>query len=171
MAIKENRKRSVQLHFRLTPDENALFQKQIQESGMTMSEYLIKLLINRVGLSAVNCHRKLSENGMKLDFVIGNHSIGYAKCSYDQEKNMVSIRSLYVIERWRGQGIEDQLLQEIEDYAVLKGASSIVSYPGPEPFCPGGWLPLNDEIALYKAHGYKQMRIVAGDILRMEKRL
>ena len=167
--MTENRRRNVQIHFRLTPEENVLFQRQIKRTGLTMTDYLRRLLIQRVGLSAVNCQRKVSERGLKLDFLIGGKSVGYAKCAYGQEENVVSIQSLYVVEAWRGNGIETQLLQEIEDFAVLKRASAIVSYPGPEPFCPGGWIPLDEEVRLYEENGFKQNGTISGVTPRMVK--
>ena len=48
---KANRKRCVQVKFRLTPEENAVLQKDVKDSGLSKNDYIIKTIINRVGLS------------------------------------------------------------------------------------------------------------------------
>lgn len=172
IIIKDgNRTRPVQLHFRLSEEENQLLQQEIAKSGLKRNEFFIRLLINRIGLSAVNCKRKISRNDMELQFTLGNKTVGYASCFHNESENLVQICSLYVIPAFRGYGIEDQLLDEVELYAKAKGASSLVGYCGPEPYCPGEWLTEDKAIALYQAHGYQETGRVCHVVPKMEKML
>ena len=54
---KVNRKRCIQVKFRLSPEELAVLDFDIQQSGLSKNDYLIKTLINRMGLSAITCER------------------------------------------------------------------------------------------------------------------
>ena len=40
-------------------------------------------------------------------------------------------------------------------YADLNGADSIIAYPGPEPYCPTEWKPMDVQTAWYEAQGFK----------------
>lgn len=168
---KENRKRDVQIHFRLTEDENAMFKKEVKKSGMTMNDYLIQVMVRRVGLSAVNCERILSDNDMELKFMVGDKCVGFASCFCWEEERRTQINSLFVIENFRNIGIEEQLFQEIEEFANMKHCKTISAYPGAEPYCPGGWLPLKDEKSLYEKNGYEQVGLVCNATPRMVKTL
>lgn len=152
---QENRRRSVQVKFRLTPEEFAVFQKDVTDSGLSKNDYLIRTLINRAGLSAVNCERRYCSNTVDIYFKIGGQRIGYASCLFFKNIQKVQISSFYVIKPLQNVGIEEKLLHEILDYATLCGASSIVAYPGPEPYCPTAWKPMDEQTEWYVAQGFQ----------------
>ena len=77
---KANRKRCVQVKFRLTPEENAVLQKDVKDSGLTKNDYIIKTIINRVGLSVLSCERRYCSNSVDIHFMLANKRIGYALC-------------------------------------------------------------------------------------------
>ena len=45
---KANRKRCVQVKFRLTPEENAVLQKDVRDSGLSKNDYIIKTIIQKI---------------------------------------------------------------------------------------------------------------------------
>lgn len=153
--IKENRTRSVQVKFRLTPEEKSALDHDVKRSGLTLNSYLIQTLINRVGLSAINCERKYSNGCVDISFKIGGQRIGYASCLFFENIQKVQVSGFYVIKPFQDMGIEEKLLEEIYDYAKMNGAESIVAYPGPEPYCPTAWKPMDVQTAWYAANGFK----------------
>ena len=168
---KVNRKRWVQVKFRLTPEESAVLEHDVKDSGLSKNEYLIKTLINRIGLSAINCERKYCGNSVDISFKIGGQRIGYASCLYFENIQKVQVSGFYVIKPYQDIGIEEKLLQEILDYADLNGAASIVAYPGAEPYCPTEWKPLDVQTAWYEAQGFKIDHMINGVIPCMVKDL
>ena len=79
---KANRKRSVQIKFRLTPEESAVLEQDIKKSKLSKNDYFIKTMINRIGLSAITCERKLYDNSIEVHFMLSNKRIGYANCLF-----------------------------------------------------------------------------------------
>ena len=77
---KANRKRCVQVKFRLTPEENAVLQKDVKDSGLSKNDYIIKTIINRVGLSVLSCERRYCSNSVDIHFMLANKRIGYFRC-------------------------------------------------------------------------------------------
>ena len=152
---KANRKRSVQLKFRLTPEESAVFERDVKKSGLTKNEYIIRTIINRVGLSVLSCERKYCGGSVDISIKLGQKRIGYASCLYFQNIRKVQISSFYVIKPFQDAGIEDMLLQEILDYGELNNAAGVIAYPGTEPYCPTEWKPLDVQRAWYEEHGFK----------------
>lgn len=161
---KENRKRCVQVKFRLTPEESAVLEHDIQDSGLSKNAYLIQTLINRIGLSAVSCERKYCSSSMEIFFRIGKQRIGYASCLFFENLQRVQVSGFYVVKPYQDMGIEEKLLHEIRDYADLNGAESIVAYPGAEPYCPTEWKPMDIQTAWYEAQGFHVDHMVNGVI-------
>lgn len=150
-----NRKRCVQVKFRLTPEENAVLQKDVKDSGLSKNDYIIKTIINRMGLSVLSCEKEYCSSSVDIHIMLANKRIGYASCvAYDSLKK-IQICGFYVIKPFQDLGIEEKLLQEIHDYAKLKQAAEIVAYPGAEPYCPTEWKPLDVQTEWYEKQGFK----------------
>ena len=168
---KENRSRSVQVKFWLTPSERSILDHDVKISGLTMSDYLIRTLINRVGLSAISCERKYCGDSVDLFFKIGTQQIGYASCLFFEDISTVQVSSFYVIKPFQDMGIEEKLLEEIYGYAKMNGAGSIVAYPGTEPYCPTAWKPMDIQTAWYESNGFKIDHMINGATPCMVKEL
>ena len=168
---KENRTRSVQVKFRLTPEEKSVLDQDVKNSGLTMSDYLIRTLINRIGVSAINCERKYCGGSVDISFKIGGQRIGYASCLFFQNIRKVQISGFYVVKSFQDMGIEEKLMEEIYEYADLNGAESIIAYPGPEPYCPTEWKPMDAQTAWYEAQGFQIDHMVNGVVPCMIKDL
>lgn len=132
-----------------------MLEQDIKKSGLSKNDYIVRLLINRIDQSAVTCERKYFSNGVDIHFKIGNRRIGYASCLYFQNINKIQISSLYVTKPFQDTGIEEELLQKIQEYAALKKAASIIAYPGAEPYCPTEWKSLEMQTQWYKDQGFK----------------
>lgn len=168
---KVNRKRCVQVKFRLTPEENAVLQKDVKDSGLSKNDYIIKTIINRVGLSILSCERKIYGNSIEINFMLVNKRIGYASCLFLKNIKKVQVSSFYVIKQFQDIGIEEKLLQEIEDFADMNQAESIIAYPGAEPYCPTEWKPIDTQTAWYKTNGFKIDHMINGATPCMIKQL
>lgn len=168
---KINRKRNIQVKFRLTPEENAVFQKDVQDSGLSKNDYLIKTVINRIGLSAISCERKYGNKSIEIKFMLANRIVGYASCLFFENIQKVQISSFYVIKPLQNIGIEEKLLQEILDFAKLNQASCIIAYPGSEPYCPTEWKPLAVQTEWYEHNGFKIDHYINGATPCMVKQL
>lgn len=153
--VKENRKRCIQVKIRLTPEENAVLQKDVSTSGLSKNDYIIKTLINRVGLSVLSCERKYCGNSVDIRFMLANKCVGYASCLFFGNIQKVQVSSFYVIKPFQDIGIEEKLLQEIQDYADLNAATCIIAYPGVEPYCPTEWKPIDVQTQWYESQGFK----------------
>lgn len=97
--------------------------------------------------------------------------VAFLRCKLQQNGKKVLIDSLFVEEKYRNMAFEDDLLQSAEQYAREKGASEIVVYPGPEPLCWSGQIPVSSEITFYKQHGYTHDHDVMGIIPCLKKTL
>lgn len=86
--------------------------------------------------------------------------IGYASCNLFGK--VLQIRSLFVINRFRGRGIGEVLLSKVLDYAREQAATRIVAYCGAEPFCEGGQIPIDQEQSWYEVHGFVHDHNVMG---------
>ena len=168
---KANRKRCVQVKFRLTPEENAVLQKDVKDSGLTKNDYIIKTIINRVGLSVLSCERKYCGNSVDIHFMLANKRIGYASCLLLRNIKKVQVSSFYVIKPFQDIGIEEKLLQEIEDFADMNQAESIVAYPGAEPYCPTEWKSIDIQTAWYETNGFAIAHMIYGTTPCMVKQL
>lgn len=168
---KVNRKRCMQVKFRLSPEELAVLDFDIQQSGMSRNDYLIQTLINRMGLSAISCERKYWGSTAEITFKIRNQRIGYASCLFFDDTDTVQISSFYVLKPFQDMGIEEKLLHEIHEYAELNHAARILAYPGPEPYCPTEWKPMDVQTAWYEAQGFQISHLINGVVPSMEKQL
>ena len=168
---KGNRKRWVQVKLCLTPEEKSVLDHDVRNSGLSQSEYLLQTLINKIDRSAISCERKYSNSCLDISFKIGKQRIGYASCLYFESTNTVQVSGFYVIKQFQDLGIEEKLLQEIAEYADINGAEKIVAYPGPEPYCPTEWKPLDVQTAWYKAQGFHLDHLVNNIIPCMIKPL
>jgi GNAT superfamily N-acetyltransferase len=168
---KANRKRCVQVKFRLTPEENAVLQKDVKDSGLSKNDYIIKTIINRVGLSVLSCERRYCSNSVDIHFMLANKRIGYASCLFFRNIKKVQVSSFYVIKPFQDIGIEEKLLQEILDYAELNQAEGIIAYPGAEPYCPTEWKPIDTQTAWYETNGFTIDHMVSGATPCMVKQL
>ena len=168
---KANRKRSVQIKFRLTPEESAVLERDIQKSQLSKNDYFIKTMINRIGLSAISCERKLCGNGIEIHFMLASKRIGYASCLFFRNIKKVQVSSFYVVKQFQDIGIEEKLLQEIEDFAYMNQAESVIAYPGSEPYCPTEWKPIDVQTAWYEENGFHVDHLVSGATPCMMKKL
>lgn len=168
---KVKRTRNIQVTLRLTPKEKSILDQDIKKSRMSMNEYLIHTLINKVGLSALNCERRYCGSCLELSFKIANQRIGYASCLYFENQKQLQISGFYVIKPFQDIGIEEKLMDEIHDYAALNRAQSIVAYPGPEPYCPTQWKAMDAQTAWYEAQGFHIDYMVNGVVPCMIKDL
>ena len=159
---KANRKRSVQIKFRLTPEESAVLEQDIKKSKLSKNDYFIKTMINRIGLSAITCERKLYDNSIEVHFMLSNKRIGYANCLFFKNIKKVQISSFYVLKQFQDIGIEEQLLQEIVLFAETHQAESIIAYPGAEPFCPTEWKPIDVQTTWYQKNGFDVDHMIYG---------
>lgn len=170
-TVKENRRRSVQVKFRLTPFENAVFERDVINSGLSKNDYLIKTLINRVGLSAISCERKYFPSGVDISLTMGNQRIGYVSCLFFKNLKIVQLSSFYVVKPFQDIGVEEKLLAEIWEFADLNDAAQIVAYPGAEPYCPTEWKSLEMQIKWYQDQGFIVDHKVNGTTPCMVKKL
>lgn len=152
---KVNRKRCVQVKLRLTPSERAVLEHDIKKSGLTQNDYLIQKLINRVGISAISCERIYCGSSVVISLKLGDQVVGYASCLYFDNLKKVQVSGFYVIKPFQDIGIEENLLQEILDYAALKEAKSVIAYPGTEPYCPTEWKPIDVQKKWYESQGFE----------------
>ena len=159
---KVNRKRCIQVKFRLSPEELAVLDFDIQQSGLSRNDYLIQTLINRMGLSAISCERKYWGSSAEITFKICNQRIGYASCLFFADTDTVQISSFYVLKPFQDMGIEEKLLHEINRYAEMNHAAKILAYPGPEPYCPTEWKPMDVQKAWYEDRGFSHHHNVMG---------
>ncbi len=74
--------------------------------------------------------------------------------------DIVQIRDLFALEKYRGIGIEAELLDKVVSYATKRKAGKIVAYCGAEPFCPDGQIPLEQEMAFYQENVFRHVRDV-----------
>ena len=168
---KATRTRGVQVQFRLTPEENAVLQKDVKDSGLSKNDYIIKTIINRVGLSVLSCERRYCSNSVDIHFMLANKRIGYASCLFFRNIKKVQVSSFYVIKPFQDIGIEEKLLQEIEDFADMNQAESIVAYPGAEPYCPTEWKSIDTQTAWYETNGFAIDHMIYGTTPCMVKQL
>lgn len=168
---KARRFRSVQEKFRLTPEESAILKKDVEASGMSRNEYIIKTLINRSGLSALSCERKICGNSVEISFKLADKPIGYASCLYFENLNKVQISSFFVVKPFWDFGIEEKLFEEILYFAKLRNATEIIAYAGAEPHCPTGWKSIETQVKWYENLGFRVDHIVSGSTPCMIKAL
>ena len=160
--LKEKRRRWVQVKLRLTPEEKSALEMDAKRSGLSKNEYMIRTLINRVGTSAITCERTYCGGSVDIHLKVGNQRIGYASCLFFKPQKEVQISSFYVIKPFQNFGIEEQLIQEIYDYAELKQADSIVVFPGAEPYCPTEWKLMDVQVAWYEQQGFEVDHYING---------
>ena len=98
-----------------------------------------------------------------------NKIVAHADCSLID--GTVEIKSLYVLQKFRKSGLNDVLLSQILEYAADNAAHKIVAYCGPEPYCPDGQVPLDEEIHWYSEHGFLNDHNVLGVVPCMIKTL
>ena len=168
---KVNRKRSVQVKLRLTPEESAILERDVKNSGLSKNEFLITTLINRVGISAISCERTYCGGSVDISLKLGDQVIGYASCLYFDDLQKAQLSGFYVIKPFQDIGIEEKLLQEVLDYAALKEATSIIAYPGAEPYCPTEWKPMDVQRKWYESQGFKVDHMVCNATPCMVKAL
>lgn len=168
---KTNRKRWVQVKLRLTPEESEVLEYDVKESGLAKNNYLINTLINRSGLSAINCERKYWGNSVDISFLVGGQRIGYASCLFFEDQGQIQVSSFYVVKPFQDMGIEEKLLQEILNYADLNHAATVIAYPGSEPYCPTEWKTMDVQREWYESKGFVVDHMVNGVIPCMIKGL
>lgn len=168
---KANRKRSVQIKFRLTPEESAMLERDIKNSQLSKNDYFIRTLINRIGLSAISCERKIFGNGIEFHFKLADKRIGYASCLFYPNIRKVQVNSFYVVKQFQDMGIEEKLLQEIIDFADMNQAECVIAYPGAEPYCPTEWKPIEVQTAWYEENGFIVDHMIYGATPCMMKKL
>ena len=101
-----------------------------------------------------------SQNFYEVQIRRGRKVIAHTSCHFSNDE--IQIRDLYVLKKFRGNGLGEVLLAKIFDYATEKQAARITAYCGAEPFCADGQIPLEEEIAWYQDHGFNRHHDVMG---------
>lgn len=80
-------------------------------------------------------------------------TVAHVGCSaYD---GIVQIKDLFVREKHRGKGLDDVLMEQVQEFAHKKYAKQIRVYcGGPEPFCEDKSIPVEEEMKWYQSHGF-----------------
>lgn len=150
----ENRKRNMQVKFRLTPEENDLLRDEIRDSGMTINDYIIQALITKTPFPILSWEKVYCGNGMELKCLVGKRIVGYAKCSYFKELEEVRIYSLFVEKAYRNTEVMDKLFTAVTSFAKEQKAESLKVICGCEPFSRTGQMALDAEMTWYKKRGF-----------------
>ena len=101
-----------------------------------------------------------SRNTYELQIRSGRKIVAHASCIFANCD--IQIRDLYVLKKYRGNGLGELLLSGVLDYAAEQKAQRIIAYCGAEPFCEGGQLPMEQEVAWYEDHGFIVDHLVMG---------
>ena len=158
----ENRKRNVQVKFRLTQEESDALSKVISNSGMTRNDYIIQTLIKKVTMPMLKMVKKYYGNSVELNCKLGNQVMAYCRCSYYESLDQVEIHSLFVSKSYRSSELMKNLLDEVIAFAKEKEACSIKAICGCEPMSKSGQLSLEEEISFYEENGFvRQIGVVA----------
>lgn len=91
-------------------------------------------------------------DSLELDIKNRNKVVAHADCSLIE--NVIQIKSLYVLKKFRNKGLDEILINRILEYAAENNAAQIRIYCGPEPFCEDGQIPLEQEKSWYRSHGF-----------------
>ena len=110
-----------------------------------------------------------TKNTLEIKIQHSNKVVGHTSCSYVNGE--ILLKDLYVLEKFRGQGLDEILLCKVQDYATSKNAKRITAYCGPEPFCEDGQIPLAQEVSWYEDHGFIRHHDVMGIVPCMIKEL
>lgn len=158
----ENRKRNVQVKFRLTPEESALLNKCVDGSGMNRNDYIIRELITRATIPRLSWEKRYFGNDVEIICKLGKHIAGYARCSMCL--GQIQIHNLFVSKTYRNSDLMDKLLDEVYVFAEEKEAGSIQIFCGAEPMTKDGQIPLDQEIAFYERNGFERMKSLFADV-------
>lgn len=150
----ENRKRNMQVKFRLTPEENELLRDEIRGSGMTINDYIIQSLIRKVLFPILSWEKVYCGNGMEIKCFLGKRIVGYAKCSYFEDLKQVRIYSLFVESSYRNTEMMDDLVNAVTSFAREHKADSLKVICGCEPFSRTGQMDLDTEMEWYTKRGF-----------------
>lgn len=101
---------------------------------------------------------------LELSLKIRDDLIGHCSCSFYPTCKEIEIHDLYVIAAHRKKRFMDLLLENVFQFAKEHDAASIRAYCGPEPLCPGGQIPLAEEMDFYTGYGFKHISDVCGVI-------
>ena len=143
----ENRKRNMQVKFRLTPEENDLLRDEIRDSGMTINDYIIQALITKTPFPILSWEKVHCGNGMEIKCFLGKRIVGYAKCSYFADLKQVRIYSLFVEKSYRNTEVMDDLIKVVISFARENEADLLKVICGCEPFSKTGQMDLETEMA------------------------
>ena len=152
----ENRKRNVQVKFRLTPEESVVLNRCVDGSGMTRNDYIVRELITRATIPRLSWEKRYFGNDVEIICKLGKHIAGYARCSMCL--GQIQIHNLFVSKTYRSSDLMDKLLEEVCIFAEDKGAGSIQIYCGAEPMAKDGQIPLDQEIAFYERNGFERTK-------------
>lgn len=108
-------------------------------------------------------------NSLEVKIENQGQVVAHVGCSFSN--NMVHIKDLFVREKFRGQGLDEILMEEVHEYAHRKAAHKIKAFCGPEPFCSDGQIPLEQEVMWYESQGFKHDHNVCGVVPVMVKTL
>ena len=101
-----------------------------------------------------------TENSLEVAIKSLNRVVAHMGCTHSGE--CIFIKDLFVLKKYRNRGFEDLLLSKVNEYAKEKAAKEIKVYCGPEPFCPGGQMDLEQEILFYQQNGFHIDHYVKG---------
>ena len=152
----ENRKRNMQVKFRLTPEENDLLRDKIHSSGMTINDYIIQSLIRKTPFSILSWEKIFCGNGMEMKCLLGKRVVGYAHCSYFDELKETRIHSLFVERAYRNTEMMDELIESVISFAREQGAERVKVVCGCEPFSRTGQMALDTEMDWYAKRGFER---------------
>lgn len=150
----ENRKRNMQVKFRLTPEENEMLRDEIRGSGMTINDYIIQSLIKKASFSIMSWEKVYCGNDMEIKCLMGKRVVGYARCSYFKDLKEVRISSLFVEKTYRNTEMMDGLIKAVISFAREQEADLLKVICGCEPFSRTGQMDLDTEIEWYAKRGF-----------------
>jgi GNAT superfamily N-acetyltransferase len=101
-----------------------------------------------------------SKNIYDVQIRLGKKVVAHVSCNH--YSGNIQIRDLYVLKKFRGFGLGEVLLSKVIDYASEVDAHTIIAYCGAEPFCEDGQIPMDQEVAWYKQHGFVHDHDVMG---------
>lgn len=165
----ENRKRNVQVKFRLTPEENEVLCKCVNGSGMSRNDYIIRELINKATLPMLSWEKRFCGNSVEIICKLGKHTAGYVSCSWYSDQ--IQIHSLFVSKAYRKSELMDKLLEEVYVLAEENKSTCVKICCGAEPMAKDGQIPLEQEIYFYEKNGFECKNNILGGIPVMVKAL
>lgn len=113
----------------------------------------------------------ISTNKVQIDDIeikVFNMVVGRLRCSCINGE--LHIKEFWVVKWFRNLWVEELFFSKLNEYAHRYNASQIIAYCGPEPFSKDGQVPVEEEVKLYKKHGFDLDHYVCGVVPCMIKK-